>query len=275
MRFGLHSGPVTAGVLRGSRSRFQLFGDTVNFASRMETTGQKNKIHTSKATADLLIAAGKEDWITQREDLVNAKGLGQVQTFWVTPRRSTNGSTLDDGGELIKLKSKRKGLNMNRDSSRRGMSSSRRNMMSSSRRNMMDQASSRRSLLSVSQLSNDDIWSSDKRIDVEPGGGAYDINRQERLIDWNVEILMELLKRIAAHREANGIQESEERVDVNKYSSQHALEEITEIIPLSGDGIKPKKLTIDTENVGMHRKVEDQLREYIMNIACMYRDNFL
>ena len=37
MRFGLHSGPVTAGVLRGEKSRFQLFGDTINVVSILLT----------------------------------------------------------------------------------------------------------------------------------------------------------------------------------------------------------------------------------------------
>ena len=59
LRIGLHSGPVTAGVLRGERARFQLFGDTMNMAARMEQTGIKNKIQISQATADCLVAGGK------------------------------------------------------------------------------------------------------------------------------------------------------------------------------------------------------------------------
>jgi class 3 adenylate cyclase len=68
MRMGIHSGPVTAGVLRGERSRFQLFGDTMNTAARMEHTGERDRIQLSQETADLLIAAGKTNWLSQRED---------------------------------------------------------------------------------------------------------------------------------------------------------------------------------------------------------------
>ena len=59
----------------------QLFGDTVNTAARMESTGQPNMIQVSQKTADLIIAAGKEKWVTAREELVNAKGKGLVQTY--------------------------------------------------------------------------------------------------------------------------------------------------------------------------------------------------
>mmetsp|Transcript_18394 Transcript_18394/g.32434 ORF Transcript_18394/g.32434 Transcript_18394/m.32434 type:complete len:1211 (-) Transcript_18394:204-3836(-) len=86
MRAGLHSGPVTAGVLRGDKSRFQLFGDTVNTAARVEATGQRNRVHLSTDTANLLKEAGKEHWIKKRADVVTAKGKGELHTFWlVTP----------------------------------------------------------------------------------------------------------------------------------------------------------------------------------------------
>lgn len=87
MRFGLHSGPVTAGVLKGDRARFQLFGDTVNTAARMESTGVKGKIQVSQATADILVASGKGIWLAAREDHVNAKGKGLLRTYWLQIRR--------------------------------------------------------------------------------------------------------------------------------------------------------------------------------------------
>ena len=83
VRIGLHSGPVTAGVLRGEKSRFQLFGDTVNTAATMESNSRTGRIHCSKSTADLLIAGGKEHWLTEREDRIVAKGKGEMTTYFV------------------------------------------------------------------------------------------------------------------------------------------------------------------------------------------------
>jgi hypothetical protein len=83
MRVRLHSGPVTAGVLRGQKSRFQLFGDTVNTATRMQSTGDSSKIQVSLVTAELIKEAGKSHWLVPRADLVSVKGKGEMKTFWL------------------------------------------------------------------------------------------------------------------------------------------------------------------------------------------------
>jgi class 3 adenylate cyclase len=86
MRFGVHSGHVQAGLYESENSRFQLFGDTVDTAHQMLTSGEPNKIHVSVETAELLNLAGKQSWIVSRKDLVLVKGKGEMSTFWIKPK---------------------------------------------------------------------------------------------------------------------------------------------------------------------------------------------
>lgn len=89
-RVGMHSGPITGGVLRGQKARFQLFGTTINTASRMESNGVPNEIHVSQSTANELTKLGHEDWLTERQDKVTAKGLGEMQTYFVKYQGNKN-----------------------------------------------------------------------------------------------------------------------------------------------------------------------------------------
>lgn len=105
-RVGMHSGPITGGVLRGQKSRFQLFGDTINTASRVESNGVPNKIHVSQATADELKVHGYGSWLVPREDIVMAKGKGEMKTYFVdvtqTKSLGTKSSiTISSGNESM------------------------------------------------------------------------------------------------------------------------------------------------------------------------------
>jgi class 3 adenylate cyclase len=79
LRVGIHSGSVTAGVLRGRKSRFQLFGETAAIANKMESLGKMNRVHVSEAAAHHIKSAHKEHWLIRRED---TGGYGP--SYWLT-----------------------------------------------------------------------------------------------------------------------------------------------------------------------------------------------
>ena len=230
LRFGLHSGPVTAGVLRGERARFQLFGDTMNTTARVETTGAKNKIHISQETADLLIGSGKGHWVRARDDKVHAKGKGELNTYW-----------LEVKGDAAKSHSSN----------------------SSDRSNIKDsQADTGGGML-------------DSGISVE--GRSTDMDEKGmRLVQWNTEIIGQIIKEIVARRDAIGLEPASEfqlaELEQGSLMRDHTvLEECADVIELPTFCASKKQRT--TEPNELSPVVVDQLRDYIQTIAMMYRNN--
>jgi Adenylate and Guanylate cyclase catalytic domain len=73
------------------RSRYQLFGDTVNTAARMESNGKRDRVHVSQQTADESKNAGKRSWFVPRSDKeVMVKGKGSLQTYGLVFHGETN-----------------------------------------------------------------------------------------------------------------------------------------------------------------------------------------
>jgi len=83
VRIGLAVGPIAAGVIGTRRFAYDVWGDTVNFASRLEQTSEPGRIHVSEEVASILDAR----FVTEPRGEVWLKGMGDVPTWFVLGRR--------------------------------------------------------------------------------------------------------------------------------------------------------------------------------------------
>jgi class 3 adenylate cyclase len=79
MRIGINSGPVVAGVIGFTKFSYDLWGNTVNTSSRMESTSENGKIQVSAMSYDLL----KSNFQFVERGMVECKGLGPIKTHFL------------------------------------------------------------------------------------------------------------------------------------------------------------------------------------------------
>lgn len=214
----MHSGPVTGGVLRGERARFQLFGDTMNMAARMESTGRPRQIHLSQETANLLKAAGRASWVRVRTDIVHVKGKGDLRTFWLTYRGPSATHTAGLVSRTVTTETE-PSLDLEQELSRRNPSN---------------------------------------------------IGKFKRLVEWNTEVLVRVLKQVMANRSLRSSAPKTSRcseIDLF-FSERQPFDEVAEVIEI------PNQVFSDEgRKVELDPNVSYQVQQYVADIAAMYRDN--
>eukprot|EP00980_Cylindrotheca_fusiformis_P001064 scaffold293_cov135-Cylindrotheca_fusiformis.AAC.4 len=241
LRVGIHrlvltslffqSGQVTAGVLRGERSRFQLFGDTMNTAARMESTSDRNRIQVSQVTADLLVASGLSAWIIPRKSMVSVKGKGEMQTYWLNTKAAKPSKPLKSGKEMPTVSET---LSNSSDSS---------------------------SVKGAFADSDDDDFEA--------------MTKRERLVEYNVEVLTSLMQQIIASRGTVVAprHNSLSKIEATIGTGDTVLEEFVPIIPLKRFDAGDLSKRHDASSIDIGEEAKNQLRNFLTNVASMYRGN--
>lgn len=83
IRVGVNAGPIVAGVVGASKFAYDVWGDTVNIASRLESTSEPGRIHVSAELARRL----EPNYLVEARGMVDLKGKGQVETYFLVGRR--------------------------------------------------------------------------------------------------------------------------------------------------------------------------------------------
>ncbi|XP_062504926.1 adenylate cyclase type 2-like isoform X2 [Corticium candelabrum] len=101
LRIGINHGPVVAGVIGARKPQYDIWGNTVNVASRMESTGTMGKIQVPHDTAAMLALNGFE---VEERGLVKVKGKGELLTSYVTCGRELQGGRRKTQGSNVSMR---------------------------------------------------------------------------------------------------------------------------------------------------------------------------
>jgi class 3 adenylate cyclase len=83
IRIGIHTGPAIAGVIGDHKFSYDLWGDTVNTASRMESHGDADRIQVTGDIYEKL----KDEFVFEPRAEIEIKGKGRIKTWWLIGRR--------------------------------------------------------------------------------------------------------------------------------------------------------------------------------------------
>ncbi|MCT4622303.1 MAG: adenylate/guanylate cyclase domain-containing protein, partial [Schleiferiaceae bacterium] len=81
IRIGINTGPVVAGIVGVKKFQYDIWGDTVNTASRMESSGEPGKVNISNTTYNLL--KDDSDFTFESRGKIQAKGKGEIEMWFV------------------------------------------------------------------------------------------------------------------------------------------------------------------------------------------------
>jgi Adenylate and Guanylate cyclase catalytic domain len=220
------------------------FDVVVNTAARMESNGKRNGIHVSSETAEQLRGGGKGHWLVKRSDKVVAKGKGLLETYWLEMKQQSSGS--------------------------------------------QHSGRSTKSGASTTSGTSTDVANTAKPAKTLKGDTDIDEPvlpaKIKRLVKWNADVLLRILKLVVARREALeqlNLDESGASNDFAMGGSQYlnessrkgatAIDEVIDIIQLPKFNAKAAKIQRDAKDIEIDPKAIQQLHDYITVIASMYR----